>query len=322
LLERHSNPATGKTGSGIFVCINLRSQIAQGIHRNHRIKNFDLQKPLSLPQFNENMNNLIVRAITGSLFVGAIIGAILWNPWATTLLFGAFMALGVYEFTRLINAHTGNRSQQGFALAVSIIIYGATAAVIAEQLPPAVLFLAFPLLTFSFLISLSSKSATSIQNVALTYFSVIYITVPFMMIMHLCFDPENKWNVIGMFVLIWTNDTFAYLTGRLIGRTKLFERISPKKTWEGTIGGIVFALAAGFCWSTWVSDLPLEFWLIVSPLTAFGAIFGDLFESQFKRQIGVKDSGNILPGHGGILDRFDAALMAIPIFYGLWLIYR
>ena len=268
------------------------------------------------------MNNLIVRAITGSLFVGAIIGAILWNPWATTLLFGAFMALGVHEFTRLVNAHTENRSQQVFALVLSILIYTATAFVLAGKLPSQVLFIAFPALTFSFLLSLSSKSATAIQNVALTWFSVFYITVPFIMIMHLCFDPGNKWNVIGMFVLIWTNDTFAYLTGRLFGRTKLFERISPKKTWEGTIGGIVFALAAGFCWSVWVSGLPLAFWIIVSPLVAFGAIFGDLFESQFKRQIGVKDSGNILPGHGGILDRFDAALMAIPIFYGLWMIYN
>jgi len=269
------------------------------------------------------MNNFIVRAITGALFVGAIIGAILWNHLAATILFGAFMALGVQEFTRLINQHSGNKSQQTFAVIVSLVIYIGTAAVISDKIPPSVLFLAFPVLTISFLISLSSKSPTSIQNVALTYFSVIYITVPFILIMHLCFESDNKWDIIGMFVLIWTNDTFAYLTGRMIGKTKLFERISPKKTWEGTIGGVVFALIAGLCWSTWMSDtLPLEFWLIVSPLVAFGAIFGDLFESQFKRQIGVKDSGNILPGHGGILDRFDAALMAIPIFYGLWMIYH
>ena len=125
-----------------------------------------------------------------------------------------------------------------------------------------------------------------------------------------------------MFILIWTNDSMAYATGRLIGKTKLFERISPKKTWEGTIGGIIFTLGAGFLWSFYVSELPLIFWIICSPLVAVAAIFGDLFESQIKRQLGVKDSGTILPGHGGILDRFDAALMAIPIFYGLWMIYH
>ena len=146
--------------------------------------------------------------------------------------------------------------------------------------------------------------------------------IPFLLMTHLCFASGNKWEVIGMFVVLWMNDTMAYVCGRLFGRTKLFERISPKKTWEGTIGGILFALAGGFVWATFLSDLPLAFWLIASPLIALGAIFGDLFESQLKRQLGVKDSGNILPGHGGILDRFDAAFMAIPIFYALWMIYR
>ena len=268
------------------------------------------------------MNNLLVRAITGSLFVGAVIGAILWNPWAAAILFGAFMALGVYEFTRLINGHSGNRTQQFFAIFVSLLVYIAATAVITGQLPPDALFLAFPLLTVSFLLSLSSRSETVVQNVALTWFAILYVLVPFTMIVHLCFVSDNAWDLIGMLVLIWTNDTFAYASGKTFGKTMLFERISPKKTWEGTIGGVFFTLIAGFCWSLWMSELPLDFWMIVAPLVALGAIFGDLFESQIKRQLGVKDSGNILPGHGGILDRFDAAFMAIPIFYGLWMIYN
>jgi phosphatidate cytidylyltransferase len=268
------------------------------------------------------MNNLSVRALTGSLFIVAIIGAILWDPRATTFLFGAFMALGIHEFTGLINLHTMHHSQRGFAVIVSLIIYAAAAAVLADKIPASVLYLAFPLLTFSFLISLSARSETSIQDVSLTWFGIGYILIPFLMIMHLCFESDPTRDVVGMFVLIWTNDTFAYVTGRLFGRTRLFERISPKKTWEGTIGGIFFTLTAGVCWSLWMSELSLEFWLVASPLVAFGAIFGDLFESQLKRQIGIKDSGNALPGHGGILDRFDAALMAVPFFYGLWMIYR
>ena len=269
------------------------------------------------------MNNLIVRSITGSLFVAAIIGAILWEPLAAALLFGAFMILGVAEFTRLVNAHSGNQSQQVFAVCSAALIYGCAVLIMMDIIPGSILFLALPLLCGSFLISLFNQSSTTpIQNVSLTIFSLFYICVPFLLLVHLNFVTADHWDVIGMFVLIWSNDTFAYVCGRLFGRTKLFERISPKKTWEGTIGGIVFALIAGYCWSTWLSELPLSFWLIAAPLVALSAIFGDLFESQFKRQIGVKDSGNILPGHGGILDRFDAALMAIPVFYALWMIYR
>jgi phosphatidate cytidylyltransferase len=123
--------------------------------------------------------------------------------------------------------------------------------------------------------------------------------------------------LIGMFILIWTNDTFAYLTGRFLGKTKLFERISPKKTWEGTLGGIVFSLVASVLLAHYMED-DLVFWMISAVLISLGAIFGDLFESMLKRNAGIKDSGNIIPGHGGVLDRFDAALFGAPIFY-LWM---
>lgn len=264
------------------------------------------------------MNNLIVRSITGSLFVAAIIGSILWHELAVTLIFGAFMLLGVDEFVRLVNQHTSYSIQRGFALLIAALAYAGFTAVLLHDLHRNWMYLLFPLMLVSLAISLFRKSATSLQDTALLFFSWLYILVPFLMILHISFREENPWELVGMFVLIWSNDTFAYVCGRLFGRTKLFERISPNKTWEGTIGGIVFALIAGLCWATFLSDKPLLFWIVVSPLVALAAIFGDLFESQLKRQLGVKDSGNILPGHGGILDRFDAALMAIPVFYAFW----
>ena len=124
-----------------------------------------------------------------------------------------------------------------------------------------------------------------------------------------------------MFLLIWTNDTFAYLSGRFFGKTKLFERISPKKTWEGTIGGIIFTIIVGISISYWTIEYNMFFWVFAALLIAPCSIFGDLLESLFKRSLNIKDSGNILPGHGGILDRFDAAIFAIPFFYTLVIIY-
>ena len=122
--------------------------------------------------------------------------------------------------------------------------------------------------------------------------------------------------------MIWTNDTFAYLSGRFFGKTKLFERISPKKTWEGTIGGILFTIVASIILYQF-SDVryTIVFWIVSAIIIAPGAIFGDLFESLLKRSLGVKDSGKILPGHGGLLDRFDASLFTIPFFYCWMIIY-
>jgi phosphatidate cytidylyltransferase len=266
------------------------------------------------------MNNLVVRSLTGLVFISAIIGSILWNEWAVTLIFGGFMLLGIHEFTGLVNKHTPYSVQRWFTITVAALIFVAFAADFSGHFETEGLFLLLPVLLISLVSSLFRQSTTPLQNAAIGFFSWIYILVPFIMIVHIAFAENNPWELIGMFVLIWTNDTMAYATGRLFGRTKLFERISPKKTWEGTIGGILFALLAGFLWSVYLSELPLWFWLIVSPLVAAAAIFGDLFESQLKRQLGVKDSGTILPGHGGILDRFDAALLAVPVFYAFWAI--
>lgn len=121
--------------------------------------------------------------------------------------------------------------------------------------------------------------------------------------------------LLGFFIVIWTNDTFAYLSGMFIGRHKFFERISPKKTWEGTAGGLVFGLAAGYILSLFFDDFSLSEWLGYALTIIIFGTFGDLFESLIKRTLGLKDSGNIMPGHGGILDRFDSILLAAPFAF-------
>jgi phosphatidate cytidylyltransferase len=128
--------------------------------------------------------------------------------------------------------------------------------------------------------------------------------------------------LLGFLVMVWTNDTFAYLVGRMIGRHKLYEKISPKKTWEGSFGGLIFTLVAAYILSRFYPALTTTEWLIMSLITVVFGIIGDLFESLMKRMYGLKDSGNIIPGHGGVLDRFDAIFFSSPmVFVYLFEIY-
>jgi phosphatidate cytidylyltransferase len=124
-----------------------------------------------------------------------------------------------------------------------------------------------------------------------------------------------KFLIIDIFILIWINDTFAYIVGKSIGRTKLYEKISPKKTVEGFIGGLIFSLGAAYFISKYNNDLNLIQWLILTTVVVIAGSLGDLIESKFKRLAGVKDSGAILPGHGGLLDRLDSLVFAAPFAY-------
>jgi phosphatidate cytidylyltransferase len=165
---------------------------------------------------------------------------------------------------------------------------------------------------------IKDKSKTTFSNFAHTLFGIIYVAVPLSFANYLVFtdlsmEAYNHHLLLAIFVLIWTYDTFAYLTGKYFGRHKLLEKVSPKKTWEGTLGGVIMSAAGGWLIYWFTGHLTWQHWIIIAILTAFSGTVGDLTESAFKRQVGVKDSGKILPGHGGMLDRFDAALFAIPV---------
>jgi phosphatidate cytidylyltransferase len=172
-------------------------------------------------------------------------------------------------------------------------------------------------LFFIFLVSeLWRNKPEPIYNISAGLLGLAYILVPFILILFLVtISTRSNLLLIGMFLLIWTNDTFAYLSGRLLGRTKLFERISPKKTWEGTFGGIVFTFLTAFLLGWRNDQQDMLFWIVSACLIVPAAITGDLLESLFKRNLAIKDSGSILPGHGGMLDRFDATLFALPFFF-------
>jgi phosphatidate cytidylyltransferase len=159
-----------------------------------------------------------------------------------------------------------------------------------------------------------TDSNNPIPNIATTLFGIVYIAFPFglMNFMFRYKGIETFHLLLSMFVILWTADTFAYLVGSKIGKNRLFERISPKKSWEGSIGGAIAALIAAFIFSVYFKEMSLALWLGYALIIVVAGTYGDLIESMFKRSLNIKDSGNILPGHGGILDRFDAVFMAVP----------
>lgn len=269
------------------------------------------------------MSNLVLRAITGSIFVAGMIAAFWYGPYSTLLVTVLLVALGTKEFIHFFDTEKQRQPALGKTMVTAVAITLLLASIQLGLLPSPFATLIFPIV-FSYLASdIWSGKAQPIERLGLGVLSMIYLIVPAYFILELSIvsTAESSY-VIGMFVLIWTNDTFAYLTGRMIGKTKLFERISPKKTWEGTLGGLLFTIGFGYLIGSYVdTHSGVLFWMVAAAIIAPAAIIGDLLESLFKRSRNVKDSGNILPGHGGILDRFDAALFTVPFFYAWWLIY-
>ena len=268
------------------------------------------------------MNNILLRAITGFFFVAIVISGLWFGEISTSLTMTLFAILGLNEFYTLFKEHKTIQINKKISLTFSIAIYLIILLIVMDYIEAKSFVLITPLLFIYFTTELYRKKKQPILNISIFLLSIIYIVLPFILVTHMQFIQHNGSHLaIGMFLLIWTNDTFAYLSGRFFGKTKLFERISPKKTWEGTIGGISFTVLAAYLIHLSGSYYPVSFWLIAALIIAPCSIFGDLLESLFKRSLNIKDSGNIIPGHGGILDRFDAAIFAIPFFYALVVFY-
>jgi phosphatidate cytidylyltransferase len=268
------------------------------------------------------LSNLALRSITGAIFGTVVIGSILWHPYAQIAVFSIFMILGLAEFYRLFKSHPIVEVSSEIGIFIGCFIYILLIGLSLSNLPIIVITILFPLFFTLILNELWAKKEHPLINISVLVFGIVYVVIPFYLSIDLSLRNTSYLpHVVGMFLLIWTNDSFAYFSGRLFGKHKLFERISPKKTWEGTIGGVLFTLVLGYIIGTYVNEGETLFWIVSAIIIAPCAIFGDLLESLFKRSLNIKDSGSILPGHGGILDRFDAALFAIPFFYCWSMIY-
>lgn len=177
------------------------------------------------------------------------------------------------------------------------------------------LLLIFPFLASVFMIKLHKKNDDKpFTSIAYTFLGIIYVAVPFSLLHIIAFATAEYSHeiIVGILLILWASDTGAYFSGIMLGKKKLFERVSPKKTWEGSIGGGLLALTMAYVLSRYFHDLNTIQWLVASGLIVVTGTYGDLIESAFKRSIEIKDSGTALPGHGGFLDRFDSLLLAAP----------
>ena len=270
------------------------------------------------------MNNFIVRTITGVIFVAAIVASFL-RPETMVLLFSIVTGLTIWEFTGLVNERE-NVTVNRFICTVAGVYFFFAMTYFCSDLyggaAKSVVFIPY-LVTIVYLMiaELYLKQADPIQDWAYTMLSQMYIALPFSLLNVLAFTATTNGVVtfntllpLSIFIFLWVNDTGAYCVGSLLGRHKLFPRISPGKSWEGSIGGAVFVLIAAYAISYFLDGRMLNSleWLGLGLVVVIFGTWGDLVESLFKRTLGIKDSGNILPGHGGMLDRFDSSLMAIP----------
>lgn len=265
-------------------------------------------------------NNFILRALTGIVFVVVLAGSILLGPYTFTLLFTLICALSVHEFARLIN-------QSGEAR-VSALLTGLCGAFLVLGLwgfctnsAGSYILLPYPaLLLYLIIRELYLKQANPMANWAYSLMSQLYVALPFALLNVLAFHNnlqtgEVSYNPVlplSLFIFLWLSDTGAYCVGSLIGRRRLFERISPKKSWEGSIGGGLLAITSSAVMAHFFPFLTTLQWMGLALVVVVFGTWGDLTESLLKRHLGIKDSGTILPGHGGMLDRFDSSLMAIP----------
>ena len=268
------------------------------------------------------MKNFIVRTITGVFFVAAIVVSFL-NPLAMVFLFALVTGMTIWEFCGLVNEREGVQVNRFISTVAGVYLFVAMAGHCSGRVESDTVFIPYLITVIYLLVAeLYLKAKDPINNWAYTMLPQMYIALPFSMLNVLAFPQAGVYSFVlplSVFVFLWMNDTGAYLCGSLFGRHKLFPRVSPGKSWEGSIGGGL--LVVGIAVLIWCllgiyfpdeSKMTAIHWAGLGLTVVVFGTWGDLVESLLKRTLGIKDSGNILPGHGGMLDRFDSSLLAIP----------
>jgi phosphatidate cytidylyltransferase len=273
------------------------------------------------------LNNFFRRTLTGGWIVIFVLGGFWLHP-VSFFLTGLIMLIGTqYEYYLMIR-NTGVRPQMVSGILTGITAYIISTLIAFGIIPEESFLVLIPVMLIIMVVELYRKQEKPFDSLAHTFFSVLYTAVPFSMFPFSAFSRTGLDSllphenilfspgiIIGFFLLIWANDTGAYLTGISFGRHKLMERISPKKTWEGFTGGMIIAALVAWLLSDWLGVVSTINWVIISLIVSISGTYGDLIESMLKRSTGVKDSGTIMPGHGGFLDRFDSAILSFPLVY-------
>ena len=262
------------------------------------------------------MSNFWQRLITGVIFLAVLISGIVYSQWTFAALFAIIDTLALWEFYR-IGRQSGYKPLAIYGTAAGLAAFVLCFMQSAGLIEPRFLLLIAPVLIPIFIVVLFGRFDNPITAIAYTFYGLLYVALPFALISPIAFHAGSYESimVLGMFIIIWVNDTGAYCFGVTIGRHRMFERISPKKTWEGFIGGALAAVGASLILAKFFPVLNQTQWIVVALITVTFGTLGDLVESQLKRTVGIKDSSNILPGHGGILDRFDSIILAIPVIF-------
>lgn len=259
------------------------------------------------------MSETLTRAISGAVYIAVLLLACWYSELSFKILIGIFLVLATVEFSKLVRFN----AFVGFVLAIGLYgLFGFFNNL--GNRPDIFITIASVLTAFWLIKNLFSSRSLTISNDFSKYFLFIgYIVFSFIIMTKIPFEGEvyTPIRIIGIFILIWTNDTFAYLVGKALGKRKLLERVSPKKTVEGFLGGAVFTIIFSTFMAQYFLQESIWVWVLLAIIIVVFATLGDLVESKFKRSANVKDSGNIMPGHGGILDRLDSIIFVAPFVF-------
>lgn len=278
---------------------------------------------------SDKMKNLWLRTLSGVVLLAVVLGAILWSKWSCGALIMMIILGGEWEFYRM-SEKAGYSPQKTLGLVAGAIVMIIAFAIMWHMDVESTLSTKYMMLTVGlilyiillvplmFICELYRKSPTPIANIGATLTGVVYVAMPLSLLLYipllLGHGVWNPWALLFYVFIIWASDVCAYLFGSMMGRHRLFERISPKKSWEGFVGGLLGAMAMGYIAATAMGGDRPE-WIGMALIAAVTGVFGDLVESLFKRSVDVKDSGRIIPGHGGWLDRFDALILSVPFVF-------
>jgi phosphatidate cytidylyltransferase len=267
-------------------------------------------------RFNiNNYSNLGQRVITGIIGAGIIVGGSIISPWLYFLIFGLILAFSQMEFYKL-SGLDGMLPLKSFGTFLGLSIFTLSFFIGMEHLNEKYYFLIFPLVSLVFFIKLYRKSDKKpFTGIAYTFLGLFYVAVPFSLLNVAAFSVDDTFHyevIVGSLFILWASDSGAYFAGTKFGKTKLFERVSPKKSWEGFLGGAASAFLIAYFLGKNFKSIEEWQWLGIATIIIIAGTYGDLIESLFKRSIEIKDSGKSLPGHGGFMDRFDGLLLSAP----------
>jgi len=264
------------------------------------------------------LNNVAQRTLSGVILIAAVSGALIFSQFTYILLFLVILTAGLLEFFQMM-AYKDLRPHTEFGIVIGIFLFISSYLQAKNIMDEKIYILTIPIFAGLFISEIYRKEKHPFDNLGNTFLGIIYIAIPISLVNYLVIKGGQHdyypYIVLGIMALLWTYDTIAYIIGYLAGKNPLFSRISPRKTWEGVMGGSVFTFLAAWGISSIEQSIQTIDWLVIALIIIVFGTFGDLLESLLKRQVGLKDSGKLLPGHGGVLDRFDSLLFSIPIIF-------